>query len=218
MADAGKLIRWARRWKPLAVSACIALSISLAGAASGAPPAAASPRPTPPTRAAPAPSFSSEEGQEEGGEEWEGEELEEEAQEEESEAATLPPSRCLLRTAAARIVTSTPHDSVSLAVRYTSYTPSEVTVDYWLKGGRGSLQLGKTRERFNERGLLHLSAHLSARAMAKAQAARAFIVSLNVAAAPSFCDRYAIRRLTVRLPAGGQTEWLAPDSASAQGR
>ena len=38
--------------------------------------------------------------------------------------------------------------------------------------------------------------------MAKARAARAFIVSLDVRAAPSICDRYAIRRLTVRRLAG----------------
>ncbi len=103
-----------------------------------------------------------------------------------------------MRSAAARIVTSPTHDSVSLTVRYTSYAPSEVTVDYWLNGGRGSLQLGTARERFAEKGLLHLSEHLSARAMAKARAARAFIVSLDVPAAPSYCDRYAIRRLTLR--------------------
>ncbi len=217
MPDAEKPIGWAKRWKPLAVSACIALSISLVGAASGAQPAAASPPPTLLTRATVTPSFSNEE-EEEGAEEWEGEELEEEEQEEESEAANLPPVKCLLRTAAARIVTSTTHDSVNLTVHYTSYAPSEVTVDYWLKGGRGSLQLGKARERFTEKGLLQMSAHLDPRAMAKARAARAFIVSLDVPAAPSFCDRYAIRRLTVRRLSGGQTDWLAPDSAAARDR
>ena len=123
-----------------------------------------------------------------------------------------------MRSAAARIVTSTPGDSVNLTVHYTSYAPSEVTVDYWLKGSRGSLQLGKARERFTEKGLLHLNEHLDPGAMAKARAARAFIVSLDVPAAPSFCDRYAIRRLTVRRLTGGQTDWLAPDSAAARDR
>jgi hypothetical protein len=216
MPAVDKLARWVRRRKALAVSACLALSVSLAGMASGPQPAAAAPRPAPLTRAALAPSASNEEEGEEGGGGSEGEEPEEQEQEEESEAATLPPTECLLRSAAARVVTSTPHDSVSLTVRYTSYAPSEVSVDYWLKGGRGSLQLGKARERFAEKGLLRLSEHLSARAMAKAQAARAFIVSLDVPAAPPLCDRYAIRRLTVRRPTGGQIDWLTPGS-SAEG-
>ncbi len=94
----------------------------------------------------------------------------------------------------------------------------EVPVDYWLKGGRGSLQLGKARERFTEKGLLHLSEHLSAGAMAKARAARAFIVSLDVPTAPSICDRYAIRRLTVKRLAGEQTDWLAPGPAADRDR
>ncbi len=216
MPDADKLMRWVRRSRPLAALACIAFAISLAGAASLAQPAGASPRPTPLTRAV-APSSSPSAAAEE--EEPEGEELEEEEEEEEeSEAATLPPAECLLRTATARIIASETHDSVSLAVRYTSYAPSEVTVEYWLKGGRGSLQLGKVRERFAAKGLFHLSEHLGARAMAKARAARAFIVSLDVPAAPSYCDRYAIRRLTLRRVADGQTEWLTPDSASGSGR
>ncbi len=217
MPDAETPISWAKRCKRLAASVCIALSISLAGAASNAQPAAASPRLTLLTETTLAPSFSNQE--EEGGEEREGEELEEEEeQEEESEASTLPPVKCRLRTAAARIVTSTPQDSVNLTVHYTSYSPSEVTVEFWLKGGRGSLQLGRAKERFTERGLLHLSEHLNSREMAKARAARAFIVSLDVPAAPSSCDRYAIRRLTVRRLSGDHTDWLAPDPASAQGR
>jgi len=119
-----------------------------------------------------------------------------------------------LRSAAADILASATSDRVTLTVRYSTYAPSDVTVGYWLKGTRGALQLGTEREHFAATGLVHLSERLDAGAMAKARAARAFIVSLKVPAAPAYCDRYAIRRLTLRRVRDGQTEWLRPNSAS----
>ncbi len=200
-------------------SASVVLAILLFGAAILAQPAAGGPAVASPTQSA---SFLEleEEGEELDGEaglfeeEWEAEEAEEEDEERLAAGAVLLPSECLLRSAEARVNASSAHDTVRLAVRYTTSQPTEVSVDYWLKGAKGSLQLEGTKQRFGERGTLRASQRLSDRAMTKARMARVFIVRLEAPGAPSYCDRLATLHLTAKQASGAGTTWSAPIDAS----
>lgn len=139
----------------------------------------------------------SDEGEEE---EWELEEEEEEGEEEEfgtKAMAPLPPE-CLLRTAAPTVVAQFGNGSLRLDIHYTARTPTRVAVDYWLKGGKGSLQLGPATRRFDRQGTLHVTSHLDERELAKVRAARVFIVDLDVPNTPSSCEQYLTLRLDAR--------------------
>jgi hypothetical protein len=146
--------------------------------------------------------FPFEEGEEETEEEWELEETEEgeEAEEEEFGArptAPLPPE-CLLRTIEPSVVAQLPNGSLRLTLRYTARTPTRVEIDYWLKGGKGSLQLDSVKRHFERQGVLHLSHHLDEREVAKVRAARVFIVDLDVPAAPASCKQYLTLHLSAK--------------------
>jgi hypothetical protein len=147
-------------------------------------------------------------------EESEGEEEEfEDEEEDEGLGMTGPlllPPECLLHTAEAQVAASTSNDTVRLTIHYTSYTPTNVTVDYWLKGGKGSLQLSETKRHFNRQGVFREDAHVSDREMGKVLAARTFIVQLEIPAAPSFCERHATQRLTAKRVADGHATWSRP--------
>lgn len=133
-------------------------------------------------------------------EEWEQEEAEEEVEEEElSSKGTGPlPLECLLRTAEPSVVAQLGQSTLRLSLHYTTSTPTRVGVDYWLRGGKGTLQLGSASKHFGNQGVLHLSRHLDEREVAKVRAARVFIVHLKVPAAPTSCNRY----LTLRVKPG----------------
>jgi hypothetical protein len=210
MKDRAKSARWGTRVGQIGVFASILIAISLLSASSLA--AAASAPASRPQALNPARPILETEAELELEEPQELEE--EEAEEEEAEGASLAPAACLLRSAQARVVASAPTDTVRLRIRYTAYAPSQVRVDYWLKGGRGALQLGQLSEHLSEAGLLRQSEHLSPHAMAKVGAARAFIVHLAVPDTPSFCARYGTRRLTVKHLLDGQSAWLAPDASA----
>lgn len=146
------------------------------------------------------------EGEEEG-EESEGEEDDEGLG---STGPLLLPPECLLHSAEAHVAASAAQGAVRLTIHYTSYTPADVTVDYWLKGGKGSLQLGESKRHLNRQGTIREEEHVSERAMAKVLAARVFIVQLDIAAAPSFCDKYSTQRLTAKHAGGGHATWSRP--------
>jgi hypothetical protein len=195
-----------RLWSRLTALALIVLAISLSAAVAVRPAVAEPVSPVPD----PGLSIISTEEEEEGEAETEEPEEEGEAEEEEFEApgTLFLPLDCLLRSADARATASIAHASVRLTIHYTSYEPTEVTVAYWLKGGKGSLKFGETRRHFSERGTFRVSEHLDDSAMAKVRAARAFIVSLDVPATPSYCDRYSTQRLTVKKVRGDRATWL----------
>lgn len=143
-------------------------------------------------------------------EEWgedEGEEEEEEFEEDDPRALA---SDCVLYTATARVVASARRNTVRLSVRYSSSEPARTTVDYWLKGGEGSLQLRATKHYISRKGQLSSFEHLGDRAMEKVRAARVFIVHIDPAATPPYCDRYSTLRLTVKHQTGAQTSWSEP--------
>lgn len=146
--------------------------------------------------------------------ESEGDEEESEDEEEDDELGTvgplLLPPECLLHTAEAHVSASAAQGMVRLTIHYTSYAPTIASVDYWLKGSKGALHLGETKHHFGRQGVLREDAHVGDRAMAKVLAARAFIVQLDIPAAPSFCDRYSTQRLTAKHVAGGHATWSRP--------
>jgi hypothetical protein len=153
----------------------------------------------------------------EGEEDWEDEEGEEEEFEEEGEdegtgtdGPLLLPPECLLHTAEAQVTASAAHGVVQLTIRYTSYTPISVSVNYWLKGSKGSLQLGETKRHFGRKGVFHEEAHLSEHAMSKVLAARTFVVELGIPAAPSYCAKYSTQRLSAKHVTGSRETWSRP--------
>jgi hypothetical protein len=201
-----------RPWSRLATFACSLLAISLLAALLFVRQAEAV------TASAQAPIASFTESEEiEAEEEAESEEGEEESEEEEegeeklgTAGPLLLPPECLLHTAEANVAASAAHGVVRLTIHYTSYAPTNVTVDYWLKGSKGSLQLGETKRHFARQGVFREDTHVSDRAMSKVLAARAFIVQLGIPAAPSSCDRYSTQRLTAKHAAGGHATWSRP--------
>lgn len=191
-----------KRWAPPAVQACLALAIALLCAA------------TLPATAPAASAFASVEAElaepgEEEGEEWEFE-VEEEEDEEEfgANAGALPPE-CLLRSAEPTVATQLGDDKLRLTLRYTTEIPTRVAVVYWLKGGKGSLQLGSTARRFGTQGVLRMTRHLDEREIAKVRAARTFVVDLDVAAAPAHCDRYLTLHLNAKSLHRSRATWSA---------
>ena len=149
------------------------------------------------------------------------EECEEEASDEEQEECEeelleaegpLPPDECLLRTARARVSTYAPQEKVRLTIRYTSTSPVEVLVDYRVRGGRGSIVLGHARQHFSQRGVARIAEHLGPAEMERVRAAKSIVVELTIPSAPSGCDRFYTRHLTIRHSIHHQVVWLQSDS------
>ncbi|MEX2107095.1 MAG: hypothetical protein WD810_09375 [Solirubrobacterales bacterium] len=175
--------------------------------------------PTPAIRGFHVNSGESEEGEEDACfEEFaEGEEDAEEGEEEgegceDFGSGRYPPPACLLRTANARVFAYTAQDKVRLTIRYTSRKAASVIVSYRLTGRKGSLSLGKERQRFAKRGLFQATAEPNESQMERVLAAKGFSVKMRIPAAPRFCDRYYSRHLTIRRAAKRQISWLQTDS------
>ena len=130
----------------------------------------------------------------------------------EEEASPLPPEECLLRTARARVFTYSSQDRIRLVIRYTSFSPADVSVDFRLAGGKGPLNLGSARQRFARKGLFRLTEKLTDSEAEKVRAARRFTVTMEIPEAPRYCRRYGIRRLTVKRTVHSQVIWFQSDS------
>ncbi len=153
------------------------------------------------------------EGEFEEEDEWDEGEEEFEDEEDEglgSEGPLFLPPECLVHTAEAQVSASASRGVVQLTIHYTSYEPTNVNVEYWLKGGKGSLALGETKRHFSRQGVFREDTHVSDHAMSKVLAARTFIVQLGIPAAPSSCAKYATQRLTVKHGGGGHASWSRP--------
>lgn len=125
----------------------------------------------------------------------------------------VPPARCLLRSARARLFAYASRDRVRLVIRYTTFAPASVAVNFRLGGGRGAQKLGTATRRFAASGLFRVTEKLSRKKMAQVLGARRFTVTMGIAAAPQFCRRFYTRHLTVRRTVDGQTVWYQSDSA-----
>jgi hypothetical protein len=155
--------------------------------------------------------------------EWEDEETEEEQEEREEkesrkhQADPPLPAQCLLRTADAKAVVYTAQDKGSLTIRYISLSPIDVTVDYRLRGGKGSLSLGGTKEHFAKQGVLHRTERLSKGQAAKARAAHDVTVQLRFSDAPH-CGSAYTERLSIRQALSNQVAWMGSNSAFRSAR
>ena len=125
----------------------------------------------------------------------------------------VPPANCLLRSARALLFAYPSRDRVRLVIRYTTFAPASVGVNFRLGGGKGAQKLGAATRRFAASGLFRVTEKLGRKKMAKVLAARRFTVTMGIAAAPRICQRFYTRHLTVRRKVGGQTVWYQSDSA-----
>jgi hypothetical protein len=193
-------------WSRVLIVASLILALSLLAAAtlpSSAP--ATSPEAAPYEAEA----FAEEEGEEE---ESEGEEEAEEDEEEEFEAGHwVPlPAECILHSAEPSVAVQLNHGDVRLTLRYTAEESTPADVDLWLKGGKGSLQLGSVSRHLGEHGVIRLTSHPDEREMAKVRAARAFLVNLDLPGIPSHCNRYLTLRLTAKHQLDSRETWSLP--------
>jgi hypothetical protein len=142
-------------------------------------------------------------------------EEEEELEVEECEGceADTESEACLLSSASATVSASSAGDKVRLVVRYTAFVPAVVGVDFWLRGSKGPLTLGKDQKRFETTGVLRLTESLSEEQMTKVMAARDFTVKLRPVNAPSYCDRRFDKHLTFKHTAPGGLTWSDSESA-----
>jgi hypothetical protein len=154
----------------------------------------------------------SEEENEEGEEEES--ESEEEAEEDEEEFGTghsVPlPAACILRSVEPSVAVQLGHGNVGLTLRYEAEEPTKATIAYWLKGSKGSLQLGSATRHLGGHGAVHLNSHLDELEMAKVRAARTFLVSIDLPQAPSYCGRYLTLRLTAKHQLDKRETWSLP--------
>jgi Sec-independent protein translocase protein TatA len=200
-------------WARLLIGAALMLALSLLAAASLPLSAPAMGRGPGPTRAGISEveaETSDEEGEEE--DESESEEESEEDEEEEFETAhAVPlPASCILRSAEPSVAVQLERGDVRLTVRYEAEEPLRADIDFWLKGSKGSLQLGSASPHLGEHGAIHLHSRPDEREMAKVRAARAFLVSIDLPQAPSYCARYLTLRLTSKHQLAKRETWLLP--------
>lgn len=135
----------------------------------------------------------------------------------EAETGSLPPEECLLQTVRSRVFTDTSRNRVRLILRYTSFASTEVGVDFKLTGSKGSLGLGRAKQRFTKKGVFRLTSQLSESKMERVRAAKSFTVDLSIPAAPSYCQRFYTRHLSIRRAAHSQVVWLQSDSIFGTG-
>lgn len=138
------------------------------------------------------------------------EELEEDELEEGEEDEEEAPEECLLTRAEATVFAVPGSDRVRLVVRYATDSPTAVAVDYGLHGSKGALFLGKESKPAAKGGVLRQTQTLSEAHMAKVMAAKDFTVRLHVADAPSYCQPFFDRHLTVRHAAPSGLSWSQP--------
>ena len=168
----------------------------------------------------PVASLTEEEEEEEelgGGEESESEEAETEAEEmeeeeEEARASSKPPYECVLRTARGTVAVQEGQSKLRLQLAYTSFEPAPATIEYRLRGSRGSLRFSSGRRHLSEAGVLRDTETLSRAELAKVVAGKTFTVRVRVPGVPTYCNRYSSRQLTTKRVAAGRVTWLQSGS------
>lgn len=133
-----------------------------------------------------------------------------EAEEEDSQGPEAP-EECLLTSAKATVSAAPNRDQVRLQVRYRTISPTPVTVDYGLRGSKGSLYLGSEKKRFGLNGVLRLSDDLTEPQMSKVMAAKGFTVRIRVPAAPHYCQSLFDRQLDLRQNTPTGASWTQAD-------
>jgi hypothetical protein len=144
--------------------------------------------------------------------ETEAEEKEEEREEAEAGASGKPPYECVLRTARGTVAVQEAQSKLRLQLAYTAFGPAPATIEYRLRGGRGSLRFGAGRRHLSEGGVVRDTATLSRAELAKVVAGRAFTVRVLVPGVPGYCSRYSSRQLTTRRVGAASVTWLQSGS------
>jgi hypothetical protein len=155
--------------------------------------------------------FSEEEGSEGEEEEFDGEECE--LEEDES-----PPPSCKLESTDSAVSADLVHRRLHLAVRYSAFEPTPVTVSYFLRGGRGPLTLPVERKRLGDSGIFRASEALSAAQAKKVAAARSFTIQVRPAGAPGYCREYFDEELSVRRGGASRPIWTDSESTFSHAR
>jgi hypothetical protein len=144
--------------------------------------------------------------------ETETEEKEEEQEEAEARASGKPPYECVLRTARGAVVVQEAQSKLRLQLAYTTFEPAPATIEYRLRGARGSLRFSAGRRHLSESGVVRDTETLSRTVLAKVVAGRSFTVRVLVPGAPGYCRRFSSRQLTTRRVAAARVTWLQSDS------
>jgi hypothetical protein len=135
------------------------------------------------------------------------EEEDEEECEERIEAGTGDDEACVLRSASATVTVLKAHDRVRLALRYTTFSPAVVGIQYSLRGHRGALKMGSDSHRFSRRGVFRDTETLTAAEMDRVNAATEFDVRVQAVNAPRYCHGLFDRDLKARHAASAGPVW-----------
>lgn len=143
--------------------------------------------------------------------------VEEESREEEEECESAevdftPPAACFLETADAAVSADLVHDKLRLALRYTAGKPAAVSVDYFLRGSKGALNLEGDQKHFGRDGVFRLTQDLTDVQAKKVAAAKSFTVTVDPVNAPRSCGEFLDQHLTVKRGASGGAMWVDDDS------
>jgi hypothetical protein len=146
------------------------------------------------------------------------EEGEDEEDCENEEADFGPPPECFLSTADAAVTADLEHGKLRLAVRYTTYDPATVAIDYSLRGGKGALNLDGDQERFGNGGVFRSTQSLTEAEAKRVAAARSFTVTVHPVNAPRACNAYLDQHLSVKRAIPGGAMWVDDESTFRRAR
>ena len=140
-------------------------------------------------------------GEDEGG--W-GQVYDEEAEEKPKGVPTPgPSSECPLGTVKPKAIFERDRGKLRLVLRYTTDSPTQVGIDFWLRGGKGAMNgHGSARRQLNRNGVLRLGRHVDTQAQDEMRTARVVIVQLKAPQAPPSCPSQMTKRLAVGHDAG----------------
>lgn len=131
----------------------------------------------------------------------------EECTEETTASETESSDACMLKSAEATVLVLPAKDKVRLTLRYTTFAPAVVSVQYSLRGRKGNLKMGADSKRFSRKGVFRETEKLTEAEMAKVDAATEFDVRLRAVNTPGYCRRLFDRELTSKRPGHGGLTW-----------
>lgn len=152
----------------------------------------------------------------EAGEEGEGENEEEECEGEEGDSG--PPPECFVSSADAAVTADLEHDKLRLAIRYDTYDPTTVAIDYSLRGGRGALNFDGGQKHFGRSGVFRSTQNLTDAEAKRVAAAKSFTVTVHPVNAPRSCDSYLDQRLAIKKVVPGGAMWVDDESTFRRAR
>ena len=112
---------------------------------------------------------------------------------------TGPSSECPLGTVKPKkAIFERARGKLRLVLRYTTDSPTQVGIDFWLRGSRRAMNdPGSARRQLNRTGVLRLGRHVDTQAKDEIRAARVVIVQLKAPQAPPSCPSQLTKRLAV---------------------